>query len=63
MKGDINNDGIVNISDITYGFIKLENGDITEEEIERGDVTGEGIYNISDINKVFLYLEGKIDEM
>ena len=63
LKGDINGDGIINILDITYGYVKLEYDDITDEELERGDVTGEGIYNISDINKVFLYLEGKIDEM
>ena len=63
LKGDLNNDGIINILDITYGYVKLEYDDITDEELERGDVTGEGIYNISDINKVFLYLEGKIDEM
>ena len=63
IKGDLNNDGIINILDITYGYVKLEYDDITDEELERGDVTGEGVYNISDINKMYLYLEGKIDEL
>ena len=63
LKGDINGDGIINILDITYGYVKLEYDDITDEELERGDVTGEGVYNISDINKMYLYLEGKIDNL
>ena len=63
IKGDLNNDGIINILDITYGYVKLEYDDITDEELERGDVTGEGVYNISDINKMYLYLEGKIDNL
>ena len=63
LKGDLNNDGIINILDITYGYVKLEYDDITDEELERGDVTGEGVYNISDINKMYLYLEGKIDNL
>ena len=63
IKGDANNDGIINILDITYGYVKLEYDDITDEELERGDVTGEGVYNISDINKMYLYLEGKIDNL
>ena len=63
IKGDANNDGIINILDITYGYVKLEYDDITDEELERADVTGEGVYNISDINKMYLYLEGKIDNL
>ena len=63
IKGDLNNDGIINILDITYGYVKLEYDDITDEELERADVTGEGVYNISDINKMYLYLEGKIDNL
>ena len=63
LKGDLNNDGIINILDITYGYVKLEYDDITDEELERADVTGEGVYNISDINKMYLYLEGKIDNL
>lgn len=62
-KGDINNDGKVDIFDVNYGLQKLSKKNLTADEIERGDVTGDGKYTILDINKVLMYLSGKVKEL
>ena len=46
VTGDVNNDGVVNISDINV----LVNMILTNNQSPAGDVNGDGQVNISDIN-------------
>jgi len=62
-KGDINNDGAVDVRDLNYGLRKLSKGGLTADEHERGDVTGDGKYTVQDLSKLLRYLSGKIKEL
>ena len=63
LKGDIDNDGEITTSDLSYGLKRLTGTPITEDEIKRGDVTDDGEYTTSDLSKLLRYLTGVIDEL
>ena len=52
LLGDVNNDGEVNISDITKLIDILLDGTIDESLLQRADVNNDGEVNISDISKI-----------
>ena len=49
IKGDVNGDGTVNISDINAVIIMIHNGNDTAST---ADVNGDGVVNISDLNAI-----------
>ena len=63
LRGDIDNDGEITTSDLSYGLKRLTGTPITEAEIERGDVTDDGEYTTADLSKLLRYLTGVIDEL
>ena len=63
IKGDIDNDGEITTSDLSYGLKRLTGTPITEDEIKRGDVTDDGEYTTSDLSKLLRYLTGVIDKL
>ena len=52
LLGDVNNDGEVNISDITKLIDILLDGTIDDSLLQRADVNNDGEVNISDISKI-----------
>ena len=58
LKGDVNGDGVVNISDINQLIDYILRDRINSETLERGDVNGDGTINISDINVVIQIILG-----
>ena len=59
VKGDVNNDGAVNISDINVLINMVLNGDYSNS----GDINKDGAVNISDINDVIERILGNIIEI
>lgn len=59
-NGDVNNDGVVNISDIVLiqNYI-LGRSDLTSEQLQKADVTKDGKINISDIIKIQNHILGR----
>ena len=64
LKGDINNDGIVNVNDVNYGMRGIV-GKVTLTDLEEqiGDVNEDGIFNVNDINMIMRFIVGKINEL
>ena len=62
-KGDINNDGRINVNDLNYGLRGLTRNTLTEEEKQIGDVNGDNRFNVNDLNKLLRYLVGKISSL
>ena len=57
--GDANDDGEVNISDVSFLIDILLGGNASEEVRDRADVNGDGEVNISDINFIIDIILGK----
>ena len=59
--GDVNGDGVVNISDATeiqkYAVGRMN---LTEAQLVSGDVNGDGVVNISDATDIQKYAVGKL---
>jgi len=50
LVGDVNNDGVINISDVTALIdLILGDGEIASDMFKRADVNGDGVINISDV--------------
>ena len=64
LRGDINQDGIVNGNDVNYGMRGIV-GKITLTELEKqiGDVNDDDVFNANDINKIMRYIVGKINTL
>ena len=58
LKGDVNGDGVVNISDINNLIDYILSGNVSSAAQERGDVNGDGSINISDINAIIQIILG-----
>ena len=54
--GDANNDGLINIRDITFVINFLYKGGIAPNPLQAGDANGNGIINIQDITYLINYL-------
>ena len=52
LVGDVNDDGEVNIGDVTMIINVILGGDIDADMLARADVNGDGEVNISDVNRV-----------
>ena len=63
LKGDINGDGEITTSDLSYGLKRLTGTPITEDEIKRGDITDDGEYTTADLSKLLRYLTGVINKL
>ena len=66
LKGDINNDGKVNIRDVTciqLYRVGLYDIDDDAKTIDKGDVTGDYRINIRDATRIQLYIAQIIDEL
>ena len=64
LKGDIDQNGIVDANDVNYGLRGLVHKiTLTELEEEIGDVTEDGVFDANDINMILRYLVGKINSL
>ena len=64
LKGDINQDGIVNAVDVSYGMRGIIHKiTLTDTEKNIGDVNEDGVFNVVDINNIMRYILGKIEEL
>ncbi len=64
LKGDINQDGIVNAVDVSYGMRGIIHKiELTKLEKEIGDVNKDGIFNVVDVNDIMRYVIGKKDNL
>ena len=60
LKGDINGDGRVNISDVNRANLHTKGrSTLTGYEFACADTNGDGRVNISDVNKLNLHVKGK----
>ncbi|SFD27847.1 leucine-rich repeat protein [Ruminococcus albus] len=60
MKGDVNNDGLINISDISKTAAHVKGKKILDAEQQiRADVNGDGKINVTDISKIAAHVKGK----
>lgn len=59
VRGDINSDGVVNLSDATRLFYYI-NGllELTEQQMLNADLTGDGIVDLNDASRLFYYVGG-----
>ena len=60
LKGDVNYDGIINVTDITKIAAHIKNKKkLNEEEQKRADVNNDGRINVTDITKIAAHIKGK----
>ena len=50
--GDVNGDGVFNISDVTELTYMLLNGEVSVNDLPAADYNGDGVVNISDVNNM-----------
>ena len=64
LKGDINNDGTVDIVDAMLLFYHVAKKELlSEDELSRGDLDGDGFIDISDAMLLFYFVAKKITEL
>ena len=63
IKGDVNKDGRVNVSDVLYTMNKYMKGILTDEEKVIAEVTGDGKVNMNDVYRILAYAMGKISSL
>ncbi len=63
IKGDINQDGKVNVNDVNYGARGLVKNTLTSREKTIGNVNGDSVFNVNDLNKILRFLSGKINSL
>ena len=56
IPGDVNNDGLVNITDVTRLINLLSTGDPVVSDYPAADFDGNGVINITDVTKLISYL-------
>ena len=60
LKGDINGDGSVNISDVNKANLHTKGRiTLTGYDFACTDINGDGMVNISDVNRINLHVKGK----
>ncbi|MBO5477698.1 MAG: dockerin type I repeat-containing protein, partial [Clostridia bacterium] len=52
IKGDLNNDGLVNSADAAKALVLYKYNNATEEELKRGDMNDDGLMNSADAAKI-----------
>jgi hypothetical protein len=55
LRGDVNNDGIVNVADLTYLVNFLFKGGPKPPCLEEADVNGDGVVNVADLTYMVNY--------
>ena len=66
VKGDVNGDGRISVSDISklYKKLKLKNNYVIDEcYVIAGNVNGDNVISVSDVSKLYKYLKGKISRL
>ena len=65
LKGDIDNDGVINIWDVTLLYMHIRGKRVItdEEALEAGKLTGSQSVTLGDVTRLYRYIRGKIDEL
>ena len=61
VKGDLNDDGVCNLSDATMLFYYVAGeSTLDNDQLQNADVNGDGAINIRDALRVFQFINGQI---
>ena len=65
LKGDIDNDGVINLYDVTLLYMHIRGKRVItdEEALEAGKLTGSQSVTLGDVTRLYRYIRGKIDEL
>ena len=65
LKGDIDNDGVINIWDVTLLYMHIRGKRVItdEEALEAGKLTGSQSVTLGDVTRLYRYIRGKIEEL
>ena len=61
IKGDTNNDGLVNMTDVTFLINIILGKEVEEYAMENADVNADGYINMGDVTKTIDIILGKSD--
>ncbi len=56
IRGDVNNDGIVNVGDVTSLINAVLNGDYSNINFDAADMTEDGELNVGDVTAIISYV-------
>ncbi|EXM40143.1 hypothetical protein RASY3_06655, partial [Ruminococcus albus SY3] len=60
VKGDVNGDGSITITDITKAAAHAKGKKLlSAEELKRADINGDGVVNVTDITRIAAHVKGK----
>jgi hypothetical protein len=60
LKGDVNGDGLINVTDITKAAAHVKGKKLlTGDAFDRADVNSDGVVNVTDITKIAAHVKGK----